>query len=153
VLELVYTAWDIKAFADDVWREADEGLRARLRAGWEANRAATGGHRWEPPEGMAPAPDGIPLPPFVWDEERRAQLRAQLDAIYFHLYGIERGDVDYIMSTFPIVERKDRAAYGTYRTRDLILAYYDAYASGTPDALRTWLGGPSPGPSPFRGGE
>ncbi|NIN64477.1 MAG: hypothetical protein GTO63_07200, partial [Anaerolineae bacterium] len=24
VLELTYTAWDIKVFADDVWREADE---------------------------------------------------------------------------------------------------------------------------------
>ncbi len=76
-------------------------------------------------------------PPFVWDEERRAQLRAQLDAIYFHLYGIERADVDYIMSTFPIVERKDRAAHGTYRTRNLILSYYDACAAG---ALHTWLG-------------
>ena len=65
-------------------------------------------------------------PPFVWDEERRAQSRAQLDAIYFHLYGIERADVEYIMSTFPIVERKDRASHGTYRTRDLILGYYDA---------------------------
>ena len=79
-------------------------------------------------------------PPFVWDEERRAQLRAQLDAIYFHLYGIERDNVEYIMSTFPIVERKDRAAHGTYRTRDLILGYYDAYAAAAPTALQTWLG-------------
>ncbi len=108
-------------------------------------------------------------PPFVWDEERRAQLRAQLDAIYFHLYGIERADVEYIMSTFPIVERKDRARFGTYRTRDLILSYYDAYATGDPEALDTWLGPAekregrrhpsrtSPegrgSPSPFRGGQ
>jgi len=62
---------------------------------------------------------------------------AQLDAIYFHLYGIERADVEYIMSTFPIVERKDRAAHGAYRTRDLILGYYDAYAAGD---LEVWLG-------------
>ena len=101
VLELVYTAWDIRAFAQDL---GDEG------------------------------------PPFVWDEERRAQLRAQLDAIYFHLYGIERADVEYIMSTFPIVERKDLAAHGAYRTRDLILGYYDAYATARPSALQTWLG-------------
>jgi len=46
--------------------------------------------------------------------------------------GIERDDVAYIMSTFPIVERKDRAAYRTYRTRDLILSYYDAYATDRP---------------------
>ena len=36
--------------------------------------------------------------------------------------------------------RKDRSAHGTYRTRDLILGYYDAYAAGTPTALQTWLG-------------
>jgi hypothetical protein len=27
-------------------------------------------------------------PPFGWDEERRAHLRAQLDAFYFHKYGL-----------------------------------------------------------------
>jgi hypothetical protein len=36
--------------------------------------------------------------------------------------------------------RKDRAAHGTYRTRDLILGYYDAYAGGEPGALKAWLG-------------
>jgi hypothetical protein len=51
VLELVYTAWDIKPFADDVWREAGEGLRARIRRQWEENAAETGGHRWQPPNG------------------------------------------------------------------------------------------------------
>ncbi len=49
-------------------------------------------------------------PPFVWNEERRFLLRCELDALYFHLYGITRDDVDYIMETFPIVKRKDIAA-------------------------------------------
>jgi hypothetical protein len=31
---------------------------------------------------------GYDGPPFVWDEERRAHLRAQLDAFYFHKYGL-----------------------------------------------------------------
>ena len=69
-------------------------------------------------------------PPFKWDVERRFEIRCELDAAYFHLYEIERGDVDYIMSTFPIVQRKDEAAHGTYRTRDRILDIYDAMASG-----------------------
>jgi len=47
--------------------------------------------------------------PFVWDEERRFLMRCELDAMYFHLYGIGREDVDYIMETFPIVKRKDMA--------------------------------------------
>ena len=38
---------------------------------------------------------------------RRFLLRCELDAAYFHLYGIARDDVDYIMDTFPIVKRKD----------------------------------------------
>ena len=36
--------------------------------------------------------------------------------------------------------RKDRAAHGVYRARDLILGYYDAYATAAPSALQTWLG-------------
>lgn len=58
----------------------------------------------------------------------QAIARAELDAAFFHLYGIERDDVDYIMETFPIVRRKDVAAYGEYRTKRLILEIYDAMA-------------------------
>lgn len=67
--------------------------------------------------------------PFRWDEERRAVMRAELDALFFHLYGIDREDVDYIMETFPIVKRKDEAAYGSYRTKELILEIYDRMAT------------------------
>ena len=67
--------------------------------------------------------------PFVWDDERRFRMRCELDALYFHLYGIERADVDYIMETFPIVKRKDEAAHGQFRTKRVILEIYDAMAS------------------------
>jgi hypothetical protein len=36
----------------------------------------------------------------VWKEAERAEIRAELDAAYFHLYGIERDDAEYILSTF-----------------------------------------------------
>ena len=36
-----------------------------------------------------------------------------------------RDAVDYIMDTFPIVKRKDEAAYGSYRTKEMILQIYD----------------------------
>lgn len=71
--------------------------------------------------------------PFTWNPERRALLRAELDAAMFHLYGIARDDVDYIMETFPIVKRHDEAEYGEYRTKRLILEIYDAMA----EAMRT----------------
>ena len=35
-----------------------------------------------------------------WDEADRAELMAELDAAYFHLYGLPRDDVEYILSTF-----------------------------------------------------
>ncbi len=78
---------------------------------------------------------GYDGPPFRWDEERRFLLRCEIDAAYFHLYGIDRDDVDYIMETFPIVKRKDEAAYGEYRTRRVILEIYDELA----EAIRSGI--------------
>ena len=69
-------------------------------------------------------------PPFPWDEEERRHLRARLDALYFHLYGLTREDAAYVLGTFPIVRREDVAAFGRYRTRELILAYMNALAAG-----------------------
>jgi len=68
---------------------------------------------------------GYDGPPFKWDEERRFLIRCELDAAYFHLYDINRYDVDYIMETFPIVKRKDIQKYGDYRTKLTILKIYD----------------------------
>jgi hypothetical protein len=69
---------------------------------------------------------GYSGPPFRWDEERRFLLRCELDAASFHLYGIGRDDVDYILETFPIVKRKDERAHGEYRTKRVILDIYNA---------------------------
>ena len=72
--------------------------------------------------------------PFKWDNDRRLRLRAKLDALFFHLYGItDRDDIRYIYSTFPIVERQEEKAFGNYRSRDLCLAYMNALAGGQPD--------------------
>ncbi len=78
---------------------------------------------------------GNAKPPFVWDEERRLRLRAKLDAVFFHLYGVtDRDDVRYVYSTFPIVEKQETATYGRYRSRDLCLAWLNALGAGEPDA-------------------
>jgi hypothetical protein len=138
VLELVYTAWDIKPFADDVWRDADERLRALIQKRWDANRTATGGHEWNPPEWAEIADDGIPLPPFKWDEGRRAQLRAELDAYFARLYGLTRDELRYILDpadvygpdfpgeTFRVLKDKELRQLGEYRTRRLVLEAWDA---------------------------
>ncbi|GAA4565680.1 N-6 DNA methylase [Micromonospora coerulea] len=76
---------------------------------------------------------GYDGPPFRWDRARRELLRAELDAAYFHLYGADRDDVDYIMDTFKVVRQKDETAHGEYRTKRLILDRYDAMALAARD--------------------
>ena len=66
--------------------------------------------------------------PFRWDDERRFLLRCELDAAFFHMYGLEREEVDYIMDTFPGVKRDDDNAHGEYRTKRVILEMYDDMA-------------------------
>ena len=78
---------------------------------------------------------GYDGPPFIWNEEERRHLRARLDALYFHLYGLPRDDAGYVMDTFPIVRREDMAAFGRYRTRDLVLAYMNSLDAGTTDTV------------------
>ena len=79
---------------------------------------------------------GFPNAPFRWDDARRELLRAELDAAFFHLYGLTSDEVDYVMDTFPIVKRKDQQAHGEYRTKRLILERYialaEAIATGVP---------------------
>jgi hypothetical protein len=92
---------------------------------------------------------GYDGPPFRWDEKRRFLLRCELDAAYFHLYGIERDDVEYIMDTFRVWKEKEEKQIGEYRTKRVILEIYDdiqrAIESGRPeDAYRTQL---EPGPA------
>ncbi|MFS8890674.1 hypothetical protein NW838_06030, partial [Synechococcus sp. R55.2] len=112
-LELTYTAWDLKPFADDVWNEADEGLRAAIHAAWDANRIAVGRHEWRLPSWISAYPEietnpqkGIPFPPFRWDEDRRAVLRAELDAYYAQLYGLTRKQLRYILDPADLTERE-----------------------------------------------
>ena len=78
---------------------------------------------------------GYDGPPFIWNEEERRHLRARLDALYFHLYGLPRDDAGYVMDTFPIVRREDMAAFGKYRTRDLVLAYMNTLEAGDTETV------------------
>lgn len=136
-LELIFPSWDIKAIADDVWKEADEELRTAIQQQWEANQAATGGHEWSPPEWCEIDLEGCPLPPFKWDEERRAVLKAELDAIYAKLYGLTTEELRYILDpqdvygpdfpgeTFRVLKEKEIRQFGEYRTRRLVLEAWE----------------------------
>lgn len=137
IIELIFTSWDIKTFADDVWKEADAELKAAIQQQWEANQATTGGHAWAPPEWSEIEPEGCPLPPFKWDEARRAVLKAELDAIYAKLYGLTTEELRYILDpqdvygpdfpgeTFRVLKEKEIKQFGEYRTRRLVLEAWE----------------------------
>jgi hypothetical protein len=79
--------------------------------------------------------DGTSKSPFIWDDQRRMNLVAKLDAIFFKLYDLtDREDINYVYSTFPIVERDETEAFNRYMSRDLCLAWMNALAAGHPDA-------------------
>jgi hypothetical protein len=132
-IELSYTSWDIKSFADEIWKEANNDLKQAIEQQWKENQTATGGHSWSPPEWCEIDPDGCPLPPFKWDEDRRALLKAELDAIYAKLYGLTTEELRYILDpqdvygpdfpgeTFRVLKEKEIRQYGEYRTRRLVM--------------------------------
>lgn len=65
--------------------------------------------------------------PFQWDEKERFRLQCELDAIYAHIYGLEKEEIDYILETFPIIKRKDKEKYDSYCTKETILQLYDEF--------------------------
>jgi hypothetical protein len=80
---------------------------------------------------------GYDGPPFAWDEDRRARLRAELDAWYALAYGLTRDELRYVLDpkdvmgedypseTFRVLQKNEIAKYGEYRTQRLVLAAYD----------------------------
>jgi hypothetical protein len=96
---------------------------------------------------------GFKVNPFRWDDERRFEIRCEIDACFFHLYlpansdgtWVESGHgahpqitsfkrhfekpraaVSHILDQFPITSRKDEQAFGCYRTKVRVLEIYDA---------------------------
>lgn len=75
--------------------------------------------------------------PFAWDEERRAEIRAELDAYYARLYGLERDELRYILDpaevmgedypseTFRVLKNREMKVFGEYRTQRLVLDAWD----------------------------
>ena len=63
-----------------------------------------------------------------WDEAERAELMAELDAAYFHLYGIDRDDAEYILGTFKGIHADRPLLASGESTAQLVLAKYDEFA-------------------------
>ena len=80
--------------------------------------------------------------PFTFDPERRAILRAELDAYYARLYGLTRDELRYILDpadvmgedypseTFRVLKNKEMCLYGEYCTQRLVLEAWDKLEAG-----------------------
>ncbi|QOJ08055.1 N-6 DNA methylase [Nitrosomonas sp. H1_AOB3] len=90
--------------------------------------------------------------PFSFSAERRASLRAELDAYYAKLYGLGRDELRFILDpqsirpgypseTFSVLKRNEERDFGEYRTQRLVLAAWDALETQQP------LATPSPKPA------
>jgi len=83
---------------------------------------------------------GYDGPPFRWDPNRRALLKAELDAYFAYLYGLSRDELRYILDpkevmgadypseTFRVLKENEIKTYGEYRTRRLVLDAWDRFA-------------------------
>jgi hypothetical protein len=66
----------------------------------------TRGPDFNPPGWAEIAEDGVPLAPFKWDEDRRAALRAELDAYYALLYGLNRKQLRYVLDPADLTRKE-----------------------------------------------
>ncbi|HCL3437537.1 Eco57I restriction-modification methylase domain-containing protein [Pseudomonas aeruginosa] len=87
---------------------------------------------------------GYDDPPFAFDLDRRAILRAELDAYYAKLYGLTEEELRYILDpadalgedypseTFRVLKNKELREFGEYRTQRLVLEAWDALEEQQP---------------------
>lgn len=80
--------------------------------------------------------------PFAFDPDRRAHLRAELDAFFAKKYGLTRDElryvlnphdikgVDYPSETFRGLKNKEINQFGEYRTQRLVLEAFDRMTGG-----------------------
>ena len=79
---------------------------------------------------------GYDGPPFLYNEERRHCLKCELDAIFAHMYQLQRTDLEWILDaqepsqSFPGLKRSELKEFGEYRTQRYVLQAYDQIARG-----------------------
>lgn len=74
--------------------------------------------------------------PFRWDDARRHRLRCELDAVFAHMYRLDRADLEWILDaeepseSFPTLKNNELKEFGEYRTQRYALDAYDRIARG-----------------------
>lgn len=132
VMALTYTATDMTEWAKALWN--DSSLKMRLKMLQLNNKENEGitDEKFVDREFSESF-----LPPYIFDDAKRAVLRAELDAYYARLYGLTRTELQYILDphsvmgkdypseTFRVLQEGEIAKYGEYRTQRLVLEAWD----------------------------
>ncbi|MGE2731756.1 Eco57I restriction-modification methylase domain-containing protein [Mycolicibacterium vaccae] len=89
-------------------------------------------------------------PAFCWNPERRASLRADLDAGFLHIYGLDRDEAEHVLGSFPVVRKYEEKDFGEFRTKRLVLEAYDRMAEAIANGGKGWkpLADPPAGQGP-----
>lgn len=86
-------------------------------------------------------------PPFIWEDGRRARLRAELDAWYARAYGLTRNELRYVLDpadimgddypseTFRVLKESELRRFGEYRTQRLVLEAWDEQEASRGDPV------------------
>lgn len=77
-------------------------------------------------------------PPFRWNSERRALLRADLDAGFLHVYGLDRDEAEHVLDSFFVIRKYEEKDFGEYRTKRLVLEAYDRMAEAIANDGKGW---------------
>ena len=74
---------------------------------------------------------GYEGPPFLWNELQRHCLKSEIDAIFAHMYGLMRSELEWILdaeesgASFPSLKQNEILKFGEYRTQRLVLEAFD----------------------------
>lgn len=127
VMALTYTANDMTEWAKALWNDSTPAMRQKML---ELN----GKSREFSQENSGST---LACGPYIYDDIKRAILRAELDAYFARLYGLTRTELQYILDphsvmgedypseTFRVLKDNEIAKYGEYRTQRLVLEAWD----------------------------
>ncbi|MCI6816444.1 MAG: N-6 DNA methylase [Treponema porcinum] len=127
VMALTYTANDMTEWAKALWNDSTPAMRQKMLELNGKNRKFS----------QENSGSTLACGPYIYDDAKRAVLKAELDAYFARLYGLTRTELQYILDphsvmgedypseTFRVLKEGEIAKYGEYRTQRLVLEAWD----------------------------
>ena len=127
VMALTYTANDMTEWAKALWNDSTPAMRQKMLELNGKNRKFS----------QENSGSTLACGPYIYDDAKRAVLKAELDTYFARLYGLTRTELQYILDphsvmgedypseTFRVLKEGEIAKYGEYRTQRLVLEAWD----------------------------